>query len=201
MKKTINRFLSPPLVAVFALTDIVAWAIALTGAALIRHGFALDKLDGGSLATLIALAAGLQIAFGLVSGLYVGRRRPASFEETGAMALGAVLITLTLLVVVAFTPGDHLAPLSAVLGAAAYQLVFSLGSRYMWRWVSEFRRISHHPRTHRALIFGAGEAGEQAARALREDPESDFLPLAFLDDDPALSRLEVVGLPVAGGRG
>ncbi len=200
MKQRINRFLSPPLVVVFALIDIVAWAIALTGAALVRHGFDLSKLNGDSVATLIALAAGLQIAFGLVSGLYVGRRRPASFEETGAMALGAVLITLTLMVVVAFTPGRHLAPLSAILGAAAYQLVLSLGTRYIWRWIGEFRRVSHHPRAHRALIFGAGEAGEQAARALREDPESDFLPLAFLDDDPALSRLEIVNLPVVGGR-
>ncbi|MEM8699078.1 MAG: hypothetical protein AAGF44_07890, partial [Pseudomonadota bacterium] len=44
------------------------------------------------------------------------------------------------------------------------------------------------------LIYGAGRAGHQLASALAEDPQ--FRPVAFLDDDPALSNLRVGALRV-----
>jgi FlaA1/EpsC-like NDP-sugar epimerase len=71
----------------------------------------------------------------------------------------------------------------------------------MLRVIEESRRRSAHPRANRVLVFGAGEAGHQAVKAIREDPTSDLLPVAFLDDDPARARLKVAGMPVAGDRG
>lgn len=49
------------------------------------------------------------------------------------------------------------------------------------------------PRTP-VLIYGAGRTGMQLATALRHDPQ--ILPVAFIDDNPAMRRLNVVGLPV-----
>jgi FlaA1/EpsC-like NDP-sugar epimerase len=50
------------------------------------------------------------------------------------------------------------------------------------------------------LIYGAGEAGLQTARALIRDPQSDALPVAFLDDDPSKAGLRTQGLRVVGSR-
>ncbi|MEL6477356.1 MAG: nucleoside-diphosphate sugar epimerase/dehydratase [Pseudomonadota bacterium] len=44
------------------------------------------------------------------------------------------------------------------------------------------------------LIYGAGRAGHQLASALAEDPQ--FQPVAFIDDDPALSNMRVGALRV-----
>ena len=46
----------------------------------------------------------------------------------------------------------------------------------------------------RVLIYGAGTTGTQLVRALRGHKEID--PIAFVDDNPALQGLSIVGLPV-----
>ncbi|MEM7237062.1 MAG: nucleoside-diphosphate sugar epimerase/dehydratase [Pseudomonadota bacterium] len=48
------------------------------------------------------------------------------------------------------------------------------------------------------LIYGAGQAGHALAEALRGDQR--FAPVAFLDDDPALTGLRISGLRVHHGR-
>lgn len=46
----------------------------------------------------------------------------------------------------------------------------------------------------RVLVYGAGTTGTQLVRALRG--HSDIEPVAFLDDNPALQGLSIMGLPV-----
>ena len=48
------------------------------------------------------------------------------------------------------------------------------------------------------LLFGAGEAGSEMARAARRDPRASFRPVGFLDDNPNLHGQRIVGLPVLG---
>jgi FlaA1/EpsC-like NDP-sugar epimerase len=50
----------------------------------------------------------------------------------------------------------------------------------------------------RVLLAGAGTAGRMAADEIRRHPESGLLPIGYLDDDPALARATVAGLPVLG---
>lgn len=52
----------------------------------------------------------------------------------------------------------------------------------------------------RFLIVGAGSAGRMVAREMLAAPGSGFLPVAFVDDDPAKTGTEVEGLPVRGTR-
>jgi len=51
----------------------------------------------------------------------------------------------------------------------------------------------------RILVVGAGDAGRMAVRAMLASPESGFLPVAFVDDDPAKVGTAVEGIPVLGG--
>ncbi|MGZ4107550.1 MAG: polysaccharide biosynthesis protein [Tumebacillaceae bacterium] len=73
------------------------------------------------------------------------------------------------------------------------------GARFAWRLFrdSYFKIKPHHRRT---LIVGAGSAGALVAKELKHSAMSELYPVGFADDDPSKARLEVIGLPVLGGR-
>ncbi len=50
----------------------------------------------------------------------------------------------------------------------------------------------------RALIVGAGDAGEATARELLRRPQDGLVPIGFVDDDPQKKKLRIHGLPVLG---
>ena len=52
----------------------------------------------------------------------------------------------------------------------------------------------------RVLVFGAGEGGVQTLTAMLRNPNSPYLPVAMLDDDPAKRNLRLRGVRVVGGR-
>ena len=180
--------------------DAVLWLIALPAATYARFEFSARAVDVTDLGFAVLLAIGVHLVTGFVTGLYVGRRRVASFEEMGWVATTTAVTEIVLFLALVVPPGDNLVPRSALLAAGAYHVLGALAVRFMLRVIEENRRRSEHPRANRILVFGAGDAGHQAVKAIREDPTSDLLPVAFLDDDPARRRLKVAGLPVVGDR-
>ena len=65
--------------------------------------------------------------------------------------------------------------------------------RMAMRWVLLQILNRRHPRTA-VVIYGAGRTGIQLATALRHD--AFVIPVGFIDDNPALHRVLVAGLPV-----
>ncbi|GAF23687.1 UDP-N-acetylglucosamine 4,6-dehydratase [Bacillus sp. JCM 19047] len=51
----------------------------------------------------------------------------------------------------------------------------------------------------RTLIIGAGSAGTMIARQLKQDQETELMPVGFLDDNFTKHGLEIMDLPVLGG--
>jgi FlaA1/EpsC-like NDP-sugar epimerase len=74
------------------------------------------------------------------------------------------------------------------------------GIRYCWRLVLERRRRPNAEGGHRLLVFGAGEGAIQVIPALLRDPDSQYVPVGLLDDDPGKRKLRVMGIPVLGDR-
>lgn len=186
---------------VIALADTVVWVGSLLAATLARLDFRWEQLDAGGLAVVCALAVTVNLAGGIASGLYLGRRRLGSFEEVRWIGATALAVTAVIFPTVLFssTP-SRLIPLSAALAGPAYAVLGATGVRYLVRAYLETRSRSMHERPHPLLIFGAGRAGEEAVRALWQDSETDLRPVAFLDDDPGKARLRLRGLPIAGDR-
>jgi len=180
--------------------DALAWIAALALATLGRYEFSASAVDWQGLAAVTLSMIGAQFVAGTVTGLYTGRTRFASFEQTGVLAAVACLLGGGLLLGLLLLPGVRPVPLSASVAGTALFLVTALGIRYAVRMSQEHRGILRHPRDHRALVFGAGEGGFAAAKALLQDPESDVLPVAFLDDDPRTWGLRHLGCHVVGGR-
>jgi FlaA1/EpsC-like NDP-sugar epimerase len=50
------------------------------------------------------------------------------------------------------------------------------------------------------LVIGAGNAGEQIVRDMKRTKDSPYLPVAFIDDDPAKRKVMIHGIKVMGNR-
>ncbi|BAL90888.1 putative polysaccharide biosynthesis protein [Actinoplanes missouriensis 431] len=182
-----------------AATDAAAWIAGLFAAILTRYGTDLDRrrLTGYLLAA--ALAVVLQLAIGHTRHLYRGRYPYASFEEVRAAAIttgstAAVLLALDMLL--SRRPVPPLAPLAG--GAVA--LVLMLAVRYAQRARRQRRRRPDQRTAAPVLLFGAGEAGTLLVRSMLHDPNSRYLPVGLIDDDPRKRRLHISGVPVLGAR-
>lgn len=74
------------------------------------------------------------------------------------------------------------------------------GSRLAWRMFRDsYTKLPLRVNNRRTLIIGAGKAGALLVKELKQG-ESDLYPVAFIDDDKSKWQLEVMGLPVLGGR-
>jgi FlaA1/EpsC-like NDP-sugar epimerase len=179
--------------------DAVAWALALLFATLLRYDFHLAHPAWAGLVTAIPLAIALQSAVGFSSGLYSGRWRFGSFDEVFAL-VRAMAITTALLFIVNPLVGRQLVPRSVPIAAGVMALVLTAGTRYAWRLALERRRRRDGADCQRLLVFGAGDAAERVIPSLLRDINTDYVPVALLDDDPAKRRLSISGVRVVGGR-
>ncbi len=179
--------------------DGLAWSFALCFAILFRYDF--DFVNGryGGLAQLIPLAVLVQGVVGLACGLYTGRSRFGSFEEVMSLAK-ATAVTAVVLFVLNLIPDPRLGPASVPIMAGVVALMLTAGVRYCWRLAIERRRRPNGDDCQRLLIFGAGEGAEQVIPTLLRDPDSTYLPVGLIDDDPAKRKLRIMGVRVLGNR-
>ncbi len=145
---------------------------------------------------MIALALPVQALLFWMFGLYRGLWRFASVPDhiriLKTAGLGA--LTLTLVLFVAFRL--ETVPRSVLL---LYPLLLVLGlatPRVFYRWVKDHRLGIGRGRGQRALIVGAGRAGELLASDLARD--FAYQAVAFADDDPRKRGKDVHGVRVMG---
>jgi FlaA1/EpsC-like NDP-sugar epimerase len=180
--------------------DTLCWAVGILVAAILRLDFKIEEIATWGQVAVVPVAGCCVLPAGVFTGLYTGRFRFGSFEEVGALVRATVMAGGALFLIDRFATHPYLVPLSAVLGGAIIALVLMMGVRYLWRMRVESRRRPSGAHVTRVLVFGAGEAGAQAVTAMLTDPESPYLPVAILDDDPAKANLRIRGVPVVGDR-
>ncbi len=179
--------------------DVAAWLCGLLAA-----GWVTRDLAGQGprpyvivrTALIIGLAA---VACGLLAGLYRRRNQRGSLGEVVAVAVAVGGTALALAVLGGLLMPGQRAPLATVTGAALFTLPAMLGGRYV---AFAFRQRCRAAATSavKVIIFGAGSAGTQLVHRLAGQRGSEYRPVAMLDDDPALRRLRIRGIPVLGGR-
>jgi FlaA1/EpsC-like NDP-sugar epimerase len=181
--------------------DVVAWFLALALAATLRLDLDPSKVEWAGLLVLLPVVGAAQAVAGHASGLYRGRWVFGSFEEVAALARTVGIAGVVLLAVDLPFTAHRPIPISAVIGGSMIAFLVMGGVRYTWRLALDARdRRRAAPHRQRAIVFGAGDGGRRAVRAMVCDPQSQYLPVAFLDDDPELANLSYMGVRVVGDR-
>jgi FlaA1/EpsC-like NDP-sugar epimerase len=137
---------------------------------------------------------------GYVVGIYRRRWRYGSFDEVGGLVVAALITTSILFTLRFFDRSLNPIPRSVILISGFAGLCFVAASRYTWRLIREQLRRPTEQTAAKILVYGAGEGGIQMVNTLLRNPQSPYLPVGFLDDNPDTHRLSISGVPVLGGR-
>jgi FlaA1/EpsC-like NDP-sugar epimerase len=189
----------------FLLSDAGGLPLGLYVAFVLRfEGFDWPSDYRAAFVALLPTALILKLALFYLSGLYRRLWEFAGVAELERLVLstfGAATIVAAL--GLGLLPWAGLAPvrlpLSVVAIDAALTLVVLAVPRLVVRLLAHRAIPPAAPGARRALIAGAGVAGETIAKSLRLHPDLGIRPVGFVDDDPAKHGLEMCGLPVLGG--
>jgi len=167
--------------------DAIAIPVVMWGArALTSESLpALDAADGAASIAALALSVPIFVHLGLYRAVvrYMGPR--AGLVVAGGV--GLVAAGLTLLTVAGLLPGLRI---KAIVVFSALLLVYVGASRMMLRWLL----LTNGKASPRVIIYGAGRGGAELATSLLAT--RDFVPVAFVDDNPALWRTVIAGVTV-----
>lgn len=183
--------------ALEVLLDLVLFAFAYSGAYLLRYDADLPMTQAAVLERTLAVALAVKsVSFGAL-GVYRGGWQRMTLADlhriVRAVALGTLL---TIAALVFFYREDEFARSIFVLDAMLTLLLTS-ATRVSFRSLDRIHRALK-PAAARAVIYGAGLAGEAAVRELLLNPHAGLEPIGFMDDDPNKQGMRIHGLRVFG---
>ncbi len=149
----------------------------------------------------IPIVVVVRLAAFLFFGVYRGIWRYTSVDDfvvfAKAVAAGTIVGMLIILFKFRFQGFSR-----AVFVIDAVMMVMLLaGSRLAFRLFRQLLPSGGATDGRRALIYGAGDAGELLLRELLNNRELRCLPVGFMDDDPKKRGKVIHGYPVFGGNG
>ncbi len=168
---------------------------------LIFGAFENDQETWGLFIKSLPILIVLKLFAFLASGVYRGIWRYTSIRDfvtfSKSVVFGSILSILAILILYRF---QNFSRTVFVLDAL---LLFCMlaGSRMAFRL---FRQLIPAPINNeglRVLIYGAGDGGELVLRELHNNPEWNYNPIGFADDDLLKKDKVIHGLPVFGGNG
>lgn len=160
---------------------------------------------GGPLAAYTLICLFLRQIIFYRHGLYRRYWRYASVDELGqivaAVLLATAIITAALFAVILAVPGEgYVLPRSLALIDGLLVLVLVGGSRFSVRLVHGWRQARPGQNAQRVIVMGAGDAGTMIVRELKGNPQLGLDVVAYLDDDAGKKGVQIMGVPVLGGR-
>ena len=177
--------------------DFLLAGAAYIGAYLLRYEAQIPSLEMRLLAESIAPVVAIQLAALASCGVYRGIWRFFGVQDATALArgclVGAVGATLAVVFLWRFAPYSR----AVFVIDAGLLVLFLFGARTFMRLLAD--AFGGFPTDGvRVLVVGAGEAGALCLRALRMRSDARVTPLGIVDDDPALRRRHIHGVPVLG---
>ncbi|MCH7971189.1 MAG: polysaccharide biosynthesis protein [Chloroflexi bacterium] len=189
--------------AVLALFDMILLSMSMVGAFLL-----VASPEGLGLTTLFMIAVlGIAIVtrtgIMALAGIYsVDWRRLTAFDLATllrTLVVGTLFFALVAYSAAALGLMDWL-PVRVLILDFLLSILLIFGSKAAMRSSRDFPLRERYASARTVLIVGAGEAGMQVARALREDSDKGFKAVGFIDDDPGKQGLTIQGVRVQGTR-
>lgn len=131
-----------------------------------------------------------------ISLSYLGLRD--AMQIVGAVTAGSLLFGGAAAVL--WSLGVWASGVPVLISDYLFTLIFIGGLRALRRISQQLLRRYPMASVRRTLIMGAGSAGELTLRALYQQENPEYLPVALVDDDPAKQGMTIHGVPVLGTR-
>jgi len=183
--------------AMFIYAAIVAFSYA--SAFLLRFEFSIPPDFVSLLAITIAPLVLIRLAVYRTLGLTRERWRYTSTGDVLRLGVGTAVGSMVFfLLIEVFAPTTYRIPLSVVALEPLLTCFTTAAVWVLYRALVEHsvRRASNTP-TRRALVIGAGEAGNMLVREMVRFP-TGYRPVGFVDDNPAMWGASIHGLTVFG---
>ncbi len=132
--------------------------------------------------------------------LYNSLWRFASFSELNRILVSTVITTVFHVVGITIFFGRM--PMSYYIMGTVFQFCAVTAVRFMYRFISleRSRRNKALNALHRAMVIGAGSAGQVIVRDLQGSSKSDIIPVCVIDDNKNKWGRFMDGVPIVGGR-
>ncbi len=193
------------------LIEASIFAMAYTGAHLLRFEFALTSRSFGQIIAVLPWLIPLKLAVFSAFGLYKGMWRYSGLHDFLRLAQGCFLSTILVVETVFFVYGFTGFSRAVFFLDGLLTFVMTGGVRVTIRTYhaskssSDLKRPWPIPRfkpvqrdRKRILIIGAGGSGEKILRELFDNPHLNHAVVGFLDDDPGKTGRAIHGAPVFG---
>jgi len=151
---------------------------------------------------LYLFSAGMALACVImlhVFGLYEKVWRYAGIHELLTI-VAAVTIALVPFFLYTMITGGRVYPRGVIVIVWLTSIFFLGGVRFILRIASQELAPNRMQEGKKVLIVGANDIGEMALRELQRHRLSGYMPVGFIDDDPARRNVVIHGVPVLGGR-
>jgi len=179
-----------------ALFDSSSWFAAVFLAGAFRYEFDLTEIDVVLFSILGAVLALTSFVVGKIISLYRSRHRTASFDELVALLISTAAASAPLALAVYLFGAEWGIPRSVVFIATPLFLLASGAARTLRR---VYRATSQKPvGAKRALVYGAGQMADTLIPQLLQDPQSRYVPVGLVDDDPQQSNRWIAGVKMLG---
>ncbi|MCB2225680.1 MAG: hypothetical protein KQH53_03300 [Desulfarculaceae bacterium] len=179
------------------MVDLLLISAAYSASWLLRFEGHLNQDQMYLLTHSLPMVLGVKLLALWVFGVYRGEWRYVSvhamIQLAKAVLVGSVLAVLMVLMLYRFEGFSR----AAVIIDFFLCFMFLAGCRFLLRVFSE--SVSPKKGTP-VLIMGAGDGGAMLLRELKNNPALPYVPVGFVDDDPAKRGLEIHGISVLGNR-
>lgn len=186
-----------------ALYDILAINLSYFAGLWLRFDLHYSKIPQEYLSAFLKFApfyTVFSIIIFMALRLYNSLWRFASFIELNRIIVSSVVTTI--FHVAGITLFLRRMPISYYIIGAVFQFCAVTAVRFMYRFVSleRSRRNKASNALHRAMVIGAGPAGQVIVRDLKNSTKSDIIPVCVIDDNKNKWGRFMDGVPIAGGR-
>src|SRR5687768_12842250 len=183
------------------LLDLVLIVLAYWSAYAIKFGAFSGSQAWNLFLRTVPVLVFVKMAAFLAIGVYRGLWRYTSLDDlivfVKAVVLSSVISVLVLLFAFRFEGFSR----AVFVLDGILMLLFLAGSRMAFRLFRQLLPNSKVGEGRRVFIYGAGDGGELLLRELQNNRELRYIPVGFLDDDPAKKGKLIHGLKVFGANG
>jgi len=150
-----------------------------------------------TLPLLILIKIGAFLAVGVYRGLWRYTSIGDLITITKGVLLGSGLSILAILLLYRFQNFSR----TVFILDGILLLLAVVGSRMAFRVIRQMLPLPVSGDGRKVLIYGAGDGGEMVLRELNNNPEWNYQPVGFIDDDPLKKDKVIHGLKVFDGNG